>query len=69
MGIDEIDLACFFPKPFRTLIDLFHQEFQLSIRRLIKKLDLVTKEEYLVQQRLLQEAYCELERLKQNRQT
>lgn len=56
-----------FPKPVRLLITAFKQEFRAGIRRLIQKLDLVTKDELLVQKRLLELAYKEIHQLKQEK--
>lgn len=70
MSKDSIEIAfeefnhCI-PKPLQSIMRAFRSEFRASLRRLIQRLDLVTKDEFLVQKRLLEEAYREIERLKQ----
>lgn len=67
MDTDQIDSALeeFFPRPLHSFLDFFKSEFRAGIRRLIQRLDLVTRDEFLVQQRLLEEAYQEIERMKE----
>ena len=57
-----------FPKPLCAVIGFFKHEFRLGLKALIGKLDLVTKDEYLVQKQLLDEAYREIHRLSKNGQ-
>ena len=66
INLDDMeDYAQFFPMPFVKLIHLFKEEFKLAIRAIVSKLDLVSKQDYLVQQRMLDEAYKELKQLKE----
>ena len=52
--LDEIDnLASYFPKPMRALISLFQSECRIAIRGILSRLDLVSKQDYLVQKKLL----------------
>lgn len=67
MAIEDIDIAALFPRPFRVLIQVFKDEFNLGLRVLISKLDLVTKQEYLIQKKLLKEARDEIHRLKERK--
>lgn len=66
ISLEEFDDICDLPKPLQTVLRVFRSEFQVFLKRLIGKLDLVTKDEFLVQKRLLEEAYAELERLKKD---
>lgn len=68
--MDDIEVAfeefshCF-PKPFQKMLKAFKAEFRAGLRRLIQRLDLVTRDEFLVQKRMLDEAYQEIDKLKQ----
>ena len=65
MVIEDIDIAALFPRPFKVLIQVFKDEFHAGLRVLISRLDLVTKQDYIIQKRLLEEAYDEIKRLKE----
>ena len=54
-----------FPKPLSICIRMFKSEFLIALRALIARMDLVTKEEFLVQKRLLDKAYGDLEILRE----
>jgi|GEM_PF-5165437 BMFP domain-containing protein YqiC len=54
-----------FPKPFQVIIHIFKSEFRAGLRRFIQRLGLVTKDEFMVQKKLLDEAYRIIDQLKQ----
>lgn len=66
---DDIEVAfeefshCF-PRPLQGTLRVFKAEFRAILRRLVQRLDLVTRDEFLVQKRMLDEAYQEIDRLK-----
>ena len=57
MRLEDLDIARYFPRPVGVLLSVFKDESQLAIKTIISKLGLVTKEEYLVQKKLLEDAY------------
>ena len=59
------DLLSFFPRPVRLLLQGCQSEVELSVKRIIERLDLVSKEDYLVQKRLLEQAREEIKQLKE----
>lgn len=59
------DILSFFPRPIRMLLQGCQSEVHLSVKRIIERLDLVSKEDYLVQRRLLEQAREELKQLKE----
>lgn len=65
INLDDIDsIDGVFPKPISMCIKMFKSEFLLALRALISRMDLVTKEEFLVQKKLLDKAYEDLEILR-----
>lgn len=65
IDLEDFDaIEAWFPKPVQLVMKAFRVEMRVALRRIIQKLDLVTKDEYLVQKRLLDEAYKEIEKLK-----
>ena len=65
LNLDDFDaIESWFPKPLHLLMRCFKVEVKMALKHIIQSLDLVTKDEYLVQKRLLDEAYIEIERLK-----
>ena len=64
-GVDDIDVLAYFPRPIRVMAKGLKSEFSLAIRHIISRLDLVSKEDYLVQKRLLEDALSDVKRLKE----
>lgn len=66
INLEDMDqYAQFFPFPLAKVIQMFKEEFKLALRSLVSRLDLVSKQDYLVQQKMLEEAYKELKNLKE----
>lgn len=63
MRLEDLDIARYFPRPLGVLLLVFKDESQLAIKTIISKLGLVTKEEYLVQKKLLENAYAQVAEL------
>lgn len=56
----------YFPKPIRVLMKMFRQECIQAIRLSAKHLGFVSREDFLAQKKMLQEAQDEIEKLKRN---
>lgn len=62
LNFEDIDsVSRFLPRPLALCIKLFKSEFLLAVKALISRLDLVTKDEFLVQKRMLDDAYKEID--------
>ena len=64
-GVDDIDILAYFPRPIQVIAKGFKSECSLAIRQIVSRLDLVSKDDYLVQKRLLEDALSEVKRLKE----
>ncbi|MEC7030825.1 MAG: hypothetical protein VXW87_04100 [Pseudomonadota bacterium] len=62
---DNVDAFSFFPKPIKLLLQGFRSEVNHTVRRIIDHLDLVSKDDYLVQKQLLEKAQQEIKQLKE----
>lgn len=63
--LEDIDVLAYLPSPLKGLMQGFRAELSHGLRCIIVNLDLVTKEEYLVQKRLLDDALAEVRALKE----
>ena len=63
--LEDVDILSYLPKPLRLVAEGFKSEISNAIRQIILRLDLVTKEDYMVQKRLLQDALREVRELKE----
>ena len=56
MDLGGFDCVAFFPRQLQGIISMFRKEVEFAIKQVIKRLDLVSKDEYLVQKRMLHDA-------------
>ncbi len=64
-GPEEMDVLSFFPRPVRLLLQGFQVEVHLAIKGVVDRLDLVSKDDYLVQKQLLEQAQLEIQQMKE----
>ena len=63
-SLKDIDEACInFPRPVQAVMLIFRSECLFAINKIIDRLDLVPKRDYLVQKQLLLKAYDKISEL------